>query len=448
MACDCSALRRIRRCAVLGLAAILPVLQVGAAVAQEATADAVQVRPRPEYDPIGFELGQLFTDTASVLTGRSTEETAAPDGVLSSFVVFPKLALDVVHTDNVFRTSTNEKSDLITVVRPSVTIASDWENHSLTFLTEGAIGRYQRNPLEDYEDFKLEASSRIDIDEFDSMSLLGSGEKTHEPRGELDDPGSSFGPTFVDIYKFGAGYSHQVPDGILFSPQFSFSRYRYKNNGSINNSDRFHDDYNYSMRLGYEFVPGTTLFVQPSYTANKYRQRFDRNGFIRDAQTYEFLAGVTWDASSVTFLDAGVGFLGTRFDEPTFTDETRPTANVRLTWNATPLVTLRSALSRNFSPSASNGIAGTLDTNFITSVDWEAMYNVILGLEYTYKLEELIDSTPPLSRTANQISVSGRWLINENFFANTGISHESRSGDLPGDRLRETKLILTLGTQL
>jgi hypothetical protein len=420
----------------------------GPVFAQEAKSDSVQTRPRPEYDPIGFELDRLFSDTAAVFSGRPASDPEAPRSALSSFDVLPKLELETAYTDNLFLSDTDAQSDLIAKLRPSVRIVSDWDNHSLGFLAKGDIGRHKRAHRENYEDYKLELTGAVRIDEFDSIDVLVNSEHSHDQRGTIDDPGSGFGPTFNDTYKFSANYEHRVPDGFLLRPHIGISRYRYENNGSIDNSDRWRDDYEYLLRLGYEFIPGTTLFVQPRYTALSYRQRTDRNGLIRDTQLLEFLAGVTWDASAVTFLEASVGVLGARFDEPTFKDAAQPTAHLEMTWNMTPLITVTSGLTRAFTPTAQAGLAGTVVTSFEGSVDWEARYNMILGVGYGRQNEDFIDSVPARKRDTNRFDLKGRWLINEYFFALAQLSHMARTGDLPSDELQENRAALTLGAQL
>jgi hypothetical protein len=420
----------------------------GIASAQDAVMESVESRPRPEYEPIGFELDNFFAVLGSVVSGQPAQDPERPRGPLSSFYVLPKFALDLEHTDNLFRTPTNARSDYIAVARPSVRILSDWDNHEIGLLAEAGIGRHKQTPSENYDDYKLEMKGMLTVDDLSKIDGTAGAERTHEQRGDIDDPGAAFGPTFIDIYKLNGSYERRVSDGVLLRPYLSWTQLQYEDNGSIDNADRWHDDYEFRLRVGYEFTPGTTAFVQPKYTSIVYRQQFDRNGLQRDTQLLELLAGVTWDASSVTFLEAGVGFLSARFDEPTFSDETQPTAHLELTWNATPLVSVNSSIDRTFSPTTTAGLAGTLNTIYQASVDWEAMYNVILGVDYLYRQEEFIDATPSDTRATNRFAVNGRWLISQYFFADAEFAHENRSGDFPSDSLEENSVIVTLGAQL
>jgi hypothetical protein len=119
-----------------------------------------------------------------------------------------------------------------------------------------------------------------------------------------------------------------------------------------------------------------------------------------------------------------------------------------MTWNATPLITVNASLDQTFNPIATVDAAGTINTAFEASVDWEAVYNLILGIEYGYLNEEFIDATPARSRSTNFIAANARWLINEFLFTSGEVSRESRSGDLPLDALEENRILARIGVQL
>jgi hypothetical protein len=434
--------------ALLALFPVALVSSLEAVPAQEAVFESVQRRSRPEFDPIGFEIDRLFSGVVALAGDGPPPDPEEPRGPLSSFFALPELELDFVHTDNLFRTPTDERSDGILIARPSLRVESDWDNHGLRFLAEAQIGRHDRNPTEDFEDYKLEAEGRLTIGEFSTASGFAGVEHGHEERGSVDDPGAAFGPTVFDVHRVNLGFEHRVPDGVLVRPYVGLSRFRYDDNGAIDNADRWRDEYEFRLRMGYEFTPGTVAFVQPRYTTIDYRERLDRNGLQRNTQLFEVLAGVTWDASSVTFFEAGVGVMSSNFDEPRFADETRPSANLKMTWNATPLITVNASLDQTFNPIATVDAAGTINTAFEASVDWEAVYNLILGIEYGYLNEEFIDATPARSRSTNFIAANARWLINEFLFTSGEVSRESRSGDLPLDALEENRILARIGVQL
>lgn len=413
-----------------------------------ARADSVEYRPRPEFDPLGFELDRLFTDAVALGEGKSAADPEAPRGALSSFVVLPRFELETFHTDNLFRTADDTVSDFVTVARPGVRIESDWDNHALGFQASAGIGRHRDFAREDFEDYRVALNGAVTVDEFSTVSGLVTTERNHEQRGTLDDPGQAFGPTFYNVHRLELAAERRVPDGVLIQPSYKLWRYRFEENGDLNNTDRDRDEHLFTLRLGFEFVPGTTVFVQPHIRDLDYRLPFDRSGVNRDAQVYEFLVGATWDTSPVTFLEAGIGYIDSRFDDEAFDDVSKPSALLKLIWNATPLLTLNSGLHRLFEPTTEAGYSGTLKTIFDIGLDWEARYNLLVGVGYSYLDEEFLDSTPNQERQSHTVEMNARWLINEYFFALGRASHETRSGESSFDSLDETKLLVSIGGHL
>jgi hypothetical protein len=89
-----------------GAAALLMMIAAGAPAAHAQGQSAfqrdrnvtVRDRPRPNYDALGLRAG--------------------------SFLIFPKIEASEAHEDNVFAEETNEKSDWVTSVAPSVRVES------------------------------------------------------------------------------------------------------------------------------------------------------------------------------------------------------------------------------------------------------------------------------------------------------------------------------------
>jgi len=106
-------------------------------IAQEAVFDSVTARARPEYDPLGFELDRLVTDTFAEFTDGQPADPEGPRGALSSFVVMPKLETNFGFTSNIYRTNTDVQSDQFLEFKPTLRIASDWDNHSMALLIDG-----------------------------------------------------------------------------------------------------------------------------------------------------------------------------------------------------------------------------------------------------------------------------------------------------------------------
>lgn len=141
------------------------------AFAQTAKEDSVAKRARPDYDPLGIESRDLLARMG-----------IATNPVTGSFLIFPVFNVGLEYDDNIFRIETDERSDKILRLKPSIKVQSDWDNHSLAFRAGASIGRYQDNGSEDFEDYNFGVSGRLDLSE---RTSVGGGDwlcaKPHEP---------------------------------------------------------------------------------------------------------------------------------------------------------------------------------------------------------------------------------------------------------------------------
>lgn len=401
-----------------------------------------------DYAPIGIELDRLIELPAYLVGIHRETGSDAPRGPLSSFTVFPRFEIEFDTTDNLYNSSTDETSDFITVYRPRLDIRSDWDNHNLSFSAQLADGNHQNEPGEDYTDYTLSTSGGLTLDEGLSASLAVGYSQSHGQRGEVDDPGSAFGPTISHVFSSTAGFSYAIPDGLQLSPLYQFTRERVKDNATIDNSDRDKESHTYQARIGWEVSPGTVLFVQPRYRETVYRRRVDDFGTIRDSREYEMTAGVTWDVTGITFVDFQFGWVQESFDEPTFTDTSDFLARGRLRWAATDLVTFNASLDQSFTAAAAQGVTGTLARRFASDLSWDATDSFSMNLNFGYTYEEIQGATPERTRDIYLYGVGARWLINENLYSSASVSHRSQEGSLAVDQLSENRMQVRLGVQL
>ena len=106
-----------------------------AAVGPEGT--TVLSRPRPDYDPLGIRLG--------------------------SFIVHPSIGLTETYDSNVFATQTGAISDFYTTESPGISVASDWNRHSLAFTANGQFKQYVSRTSENVNNATTDMRGRYDI---------------------------------------------------------------------------------------------------------------------------------------------------------------------------------------------------------------------------------------------------------------------------------------------
>ena len=292
--------RRRFRIAVLALLAawVLPV----AAHAQTAEDDSVANRSRPDFEPIGIELDELL-GMVGLVSEKTIEQKSSP---LSSFVVKPSFGITGIYESNLFLAETGAVSDRRIEYNPGIAIQSDWGRHSFAIQAVATLGRYMDLSSEDFDDYQLQFSGKIDIHDNKSLLIDAGIAQRHESRAEEDDPGQGFDP-IVSFNNFTDITFEYLADALLARFQLEFEHQDFKDSTGIDNDPRDISLIDLTLRLAYEFTPGTQIFIEPNADFRVFDNKRDSAGILQDNQAYGALLGVTWDLTGVTFAEIGAG---------------------------------------------------------------------------------------------------------------------------------------------
>ncbi len=414
------------------------------ALSQTAKQGAVGARARPDYDPIGLQLGTLL----STVLGSPEERYEA----LNSFLVFPKFAVEGEFTDNVFNTETKTVSDKIISFKPSLNITSDWVNHALTVSGEATVGRHFKANNENFEDYKGSVKGRLDVAAQSNVTAGITHERKHEERGSPDDPGVTFGPTILTETTIDLA-TELSKEPLIARVESTAKRTDVLDNGSENNDDRDRWKFVIRPRLGYESFEDTVLFVQPGFTARVFDVKVDDDDINNDNQEYELLGGLTYDFGGVTFLDIGIGLAHTRFDDPRNKPVTRPSFEETLIWNVTELVTITSTARRTSSVSVARTQSSITTTmSFELAADWEARDNLLVNARAGFSSADFEgeEEDGDEARQDNQFTfgVSARYLIGQNLFASAEYNLTRRDSNEVGSSFTTNRFLMRVGIQL
>lgn len=432
----------------VAVAALLVSTSSWAADTPDAQVESVRGVGTFERDPIGIELDRLLELPFDLADDGEYDPDEERPYVLSTFTVFPKFEIDLIHTDNIFRSNTDEEADVITIYRPLFSIQSDWDNHSLSFNGQLDVGRHLQNPIENYEDYSLSSAVTIDVDDFTTASGNASISRSHGQRGDIEDPGLLLGTDIQHDITVGVSGSRLIPDGLELQGTLSASRISVDDNGPLNNSDRARTDYNASVRVGWEIEQGTSVFVQPAATYSRYRLELDSFGTKRDFEDYQLTAGVRLDPSPITFLEFLGGMTHRSFADNALENTTDRIVRGVFLWNPTSVTTLNGSIDQTFAPASTVGVSGTLTRTYTTSVDWTPRDPVILSAQGTYRTQEFEGSDPERSRRSIILGLSADWAIDRNFYTSFGVSTERQVGDQSIDDMNENRVQVRVGGQL
>jgi hypothetical protein len=274
--------------------------------------DTVEGRARPEYDPLGQRIG--------------------------AFVLFPELVLQEQYESNIFF---------------RLTLRSDWNNHLLQLESGGDFGFYADNTDENYQDYFVGASGRVDIKRSTQLRLRTRYSRDHESRESPDDADAVAGarvadePTEIDIYSAGAALRHDF-GRINATLGGTFDRLSFQDpdaigGGTINEHDRDRNIYEGSLRVGYQIQPRYEAFVRGSYNQRDYDGLDD--GVDRDSEGYGAAVGMEVDFGGVIFGDFFAGYRYQNYDDSTLDSLSGFGAGGEITWNVTKLTTIIGSLT-------------------------------------------------------------------------------------------------------
>lgn len=347
--------------------------------------------PTPDRQTLEQQTPQVDLPDAvsSPVTGGTTASASNELGIsVGAFTLYPVLELDVGYDSNVFAQSQTQTpvASLLTLVRPSVALQSEWLNHSLRILVGGGFGYYASTPTQNFENYTVQADFKIDIAyDFHLTGLVGFRRTTEA----LGTPNVSFAqaPTVV----------HSVPIKLALYQKFnrffyelsaSATRYWYYDYSTITalglpGSSRNRTEYEETLRIGYEIVDGVSLWVAPGLSQIKYTDVVNSAGQQRDQEGWKLALGSTVALGPKTNLD---GFVGTT-QQTQLGDGSVTSAfifGLTGTLNVYEPLTIRPGIMRSINQSAlsnyENYISTTIGADFV--YDIHGPWKAVGGLSY------------------------------------------------------------------
>ena len=407
----------------LASAVLMAVSVTTSAVAQtDSRTTTVTERPRPELDALGVKSG--------------------------AFTIFPSIEVSETYNDNIFATDAGTIDDFITTITPAVRVSSDWNQHYVGFNATGDIVRYADNSKEDHETFDLALDGRLDIRRDTSVTGRAAYEQGSEERGSIDDAGGRT-PTEFDVKSLETGLFNKWnrvslnADGSFFSRDFDDVA---TTTGTVNNDDRDRDEFGLTVRGGYEIQDQYEAFAEVILTSINYDAALDDNNVNRDSEGYELRAGARIDLTGLLFGDVFVGYLNRDYEDASLKSVDTFVGGIDLTWNVTPLTTLKGGFSRNISETTLASASGNLTTEFKVSADHELLRNLILSARAAISKDEFEGT----SREDDYIKggIRGRYMLNRNFSLVLDYDHSQRDSSVAGSDNEVNKFLLRLRAQL
>ena len=379
----------------------------------------VQRRPHPDYDPLNIRAG--------------------------AFLIAPSFSIDGLYDSNVFATENDEDSDEAVILSPRITAASQWSRHALDLNASVETATYRQFSRNNYQDFDLTASGRVDVTSNDQILPTLSFDRGHEDRSDPE----SQGLREVEQFYEGLGrlaYRHDF-NRIFTVLRGDVTRLDYDENAGTSEEDRDRFRYGTGLRVGYNLSPRINVFVDGGYRWIHYDETDPTN---RDNEGYTLRAGAGLDFTGILFGDFSVGYESVSYDSSEFNNKTKPSFAAGLTWNVTSLTSILFDGSAFIDETTvtQNGqqASGKFETRLNVSVWHELLRNVLLN-GYTGWIRDDFDG---IDRTDNRYRVGGgvRYLLNRNFYVDGNYTYSTRDSDVSDNDYNRQQVRIGLTARL
>jgi polysaccharide biosynthesis protein VpsM len=221
----------------------------------------------------------------------------------------PFLGLAAGYDDNLFLSSSNEKSSTYYVISPGVRLDARDANKVFSLSYQSSIGRYGQSKDDDYVDHALNASFDMAFGSRAFLRLTGDYIRGHDPRGSTD-RALAGSPDKYRLSTPGVTFAYGAPgaDGRI-EVYYTDSTKRYTNNPSTTaGSNR--DIQEYGAAFYWRVMPRTYAMVEARHTDLNYK--LPTSPFSGEEE--RFYGGLMWEATAATTGTVKVGQLRKKFD--------------------------------------------------------------------------------------------------------------------------------------
>ncbi|MFT3966543.1 MAG: outer membrane beta-barrel protein [Sphingobium sp.] len=379
--------------------------------------ESVTDRPRPEYDPVGVNLG--------------------------GFTLFPSLTLAGGFTDNVYQSSAKTSSAIATVA-PAAILRSNWAVHGLQLNARGDFVRYLAEPVRNEDGWSVGAQGRLDLGADKTLTGQARTARLYEaPFSGTGVPVSARSlPVQATSFRGAADLRFARTRAVLSVDHTIFNNLPGRNfNGDIVTRDTF--DRNVTRGTGhieYGVTPETGVFLEAIYGGTDYRFPLSPSVANRDSEDVKVLAGVSFDISALIRGSFGVGYVKRDYKSPLYQDIKGLSASGKIEYFPSELTTVTLVFRRDVEDSTFAGSSGYFSNGVSGRIDHEFLRNLLgnIGVDYEH------DSYRGVSAEADILRVAGgaRYLVSPMISIDSNLSYRKRSStaqNLVGNNIDELR---------
>jgi hypothetical protein len=307
---------------------------------------------------------------------------------MGSFIVQPLADAAVVYDDNILADNADRRSDTVTRANASVDIVSDWSRHALEFYAGGGGSLYASNDDENQGYANVGFAGLLDIHRGFWIRGFGSYNISPESRGFGESTAGFDKPIMTQTVQ-GNLIAHREFNRLWLELGGGVQRMVYDDaqlaGVTVDQSFRDGQIYNGLARIGYQFSPRTSVFVESSTSIRNFTDdRFE-------GDQYSASLGFRYELTRLVSGELAVGYM--RFDSSGgLSDSDTWSYRGHLAWDPTPLTSLSFVGSRDLgTPTVLGGASNTVDSSLGLRADYALRRDVTLTAGIGYGWLEFID---------------------------------------------------------
>lgn len=302
-------------------------------------------------------------DPAQRQTRTTTQaDPYAPLGIRSgSFLVFPEFQISGVYTDNVGQDEIDERSAAGVVLRPGITVQSNWATHSARLALNSEHTYFAGEEDENRNQLNAALDLNLDLQRSAGLEIAAryqlSQDNTNDETG-LATTGTSINHEVggdVTLSRRNAKILPSIRAGV---DAFLYGEEDLSAGGIQDNSDRDYVEPDVEVRLTYAHTRAVQPYVAATYSRRMHKEKRDRNGLERDSDGYELKGGVDLDLSTLLTGNIEVGYGVRDYEDANLKTTGGLVGTSRLTWNPTPLTSLALSASGSIDETTTAGASG------------------------------------------------------------------------------------------
>ena len=352
-----------------------------------------------------------------------------------------RLELGAQATDNVFAEASDEESDIIARIAPTLDLTSDWSRHELGARAELEHLEYSDFDTESRTNLRGELRGRLDVTRaFDVAARVFASDETEQ----------RFSIASLDVFEEPVSFQTA---GARVDARLRRDRVRARVFYQV--SDRSHDDvslvgggslsqdfrdFTFQQvrgRLSYAVSPDLAIFGQAEANMREYDELTDIGGVptSRDADGYIFQIGANFELPALIRGDIAVGYLEDKKDADIFNDISGTAVDATFEWFPTRLTTVRLDGLREVSDPGLQEASSATNSEVDLRVDHELYRNILLFGSVGYQEFDFEDIDRADEATELRFGVT--YKMNKRLHLDGFVSRFDRSSSVPAAELEQ-----------